>query len=118
MTDQPSHGSLAEEFAKLAAVLSERLQSSTTPKPHPGDRSFGTESAVPAACEVCPICQLIALVRGQRTESVDKLLGSAVTLMAALTDHLQQPESAPPEPADPSTASQQQTSRVFRINVE
>lgn len=127
MTDQSAHGSLQEEVAKLAAVLSARLQpTETAAKSRAGDWTPAADAARPVACELCPICQLIALVRGERTESIDKLLGSAMLLISALTDHLQ-PSEAAPEPAEspsrensapPSRPSAPSTPRVLRINVE
>jgi hypothetical protein len=67
-------GSAAEEAAKLAAALQDFVRHST------GDR-VATGSA---ECRLCPICQLISLVRDSNPAVVEHLVVAAESLVAAI----------------------------------
>ena len=59
--DEREVGSLAEEAARLAEALQDRAQGS------------GAIADGSAACRVCPLCQLIAMVRQLNPETVDRI---------------------------------------------
>jgi hypothetical protein len=80
-----SVGSVGEEAAKLLAALQGWARE------HVSDYSraasgFGSSyiSDGSAACRVCPVCQLIAFVRGINPESVEQLTHAAGSMLSAL----------------------------------
>lgn len=87
--------SLTDELRKLAVALS-KLEDHDAHGAAPDgagaseDPNEPPASAQPAACRYCPICQLIALARGQRTESLDSLVTAATGLLSALTSYVDQ----------------------------
>jgi hypothetical protein len=79
-------GSVSEEAAKLLVALQGWA------KEHVGDASrvaggLGSSYIADgsAACRVCPLCQLIALVRGINPESLDQVTHAAGSMLSALT---------------------------------
>jgi hypothetical protein len=95
-------GSVGEEAAKLLAALQVWLGE------HVGDRSqpsSGLGSAYisdgSAACRVCPVCQLIAFVRGINPESMEQLThaaGSMLQALSGLVDAAHSPDARRGEP--------------------
>jgi hypothetical protein len=78
-------GSVADEAVKLLAALQGWARE------HVSDYSraasgFGSSyiSDGSAACKVCPVCQLIAFVRGINPESVEQLTHAAGSMLSAL----------------------------------
>lgn len=87
--------SLTDELRKLAVALSKLEDHDAHGAAAEGataseDPHGAPASAQPAACRYCPICQLIALARGQRTESLDSLVTAATGLLGALTSYVDQ----------------------------
>ena len=79
-------GSVGEEAAKLLAALQGWARD------HVADYSrsaseFGSSyiSDGSAACRICPLCQLIAFVRGVNPESLDQLGHAAGSMLQALS---------------------------------
>ena len=79
-------GSVGEEAAKLLAALQGWARD------HVADYSrsaseFGSSyiSDGSAACRICPLCQLIAFVRGVNPESLDQLGNAAGSMLHALS---------------------------------
>ncbi len=79
-------GSVGEEAAKLLAALQGWARD------HVADYSrsaseFGSSyiSDGSAACRICPLCQLIAFVRGVNPESLDQLGQAAGSMLQALS---------------------------------
>ncbi len=95
MTEQL--GSAAEEAAKLLAAAQEWARG-----------RFDSEHLATgsAECQVCPVCQGVALLRHVKPETVEHLLDAAASVVAALKTSL-----SPPPPASPPTG------RVQRIDV-
>jgi hypothetical protein len=80
-------GSVGEEAAKLLAALQDWA------KEHVSDYSrtaseFGSSYIADgsAACRICPLCQLIAFVRGVNPESLEQLGHAAGSMLDALAD--------------------------------
>ncbi len=84
-------GSVGEEAAKLLAALQGWARE------HVGDASRTAASGLgsayisdgSAACRVCPVCQLIALVRGVNPEALEQMshaAGSMLNALAGLVD--------------------------------
>ncbi|PRZ41371.1 hypothetical protein CLV47_11099 [Antricoccus suffuscus] len=99
-------GSLGDELQKLTGAFAQWANA------RGADSEAASESSErPASCDYCPICQLIALGRGQRPEAVAKLIDTATLALHALTEYLQSQDKphehqgpqgdtnpAPPEP--------------------
>ena len=119
-------GSVAEEAAKLFAVLQ---QAATDPggTTHAEQPAEADEHKLGPDCVWCPVCQLINKVRNTSPETIEQLstaaahvLGSVRSLLEAAADAARQTRedaasrSSPPdeEPAQESTRS-----RVDRIDV-
>lgn len=120
-------GALGAEAKRLAKALADWAESRTADpaQNHVGDwGSHEHPAAAPASCAVCPLCQLIALVRGERPEVLVRLVEAGTVALSALAGLVESHASAPPEPgtkssaaaAHPPTASEPPI-RVQRINV-
>lgn len=92
-------GSIGMEAGKLLAAAQEWAQ-----------HAFGSSAETPLAttgattCEWCPICQFVAVLRGERPETTEKIAvagATLLTLLRSLLDALQQPPSAPAQPSGP-----------------
>ncbi|MBA2389171.1 MAG: hypothetical protein H0V67_02840 [Geodermatophilaceae bacterium] len=70
------HGSLAEEARRLAEAFSDWSH----------DHSIGLAAGAGTSpeCRYCPLCQLIAVVRGQQPEVSARLLESGAAFLEAL----------------------------------
>ena len=114
MSAQPEHGSLAEEAARLVAALQQATSgwssaAGAAGAPASEDEAHG-HAATPAACRVCPLCQLIAMVQNVRPETVQHLSDAAASLAAAASDLLagaaERRSERPREDDEPATARQ------------
>lgn len=77
------HGSVAEEAARLVDALGQSF--GQWARDALGDVSLDESIATGSAeCQLCPVCRLIALLRGTRPETVEHLLDAAGSLTAAL----------------------------------
>src|SRR6266567_789263 len=63
-------------------------------------------------CTWCPICQLIAILRGDRPEISEKVAEAGASLVAALRAVLDAAAASPPRPPDDAA------SRVQHINLD
>ena len=80
------HGSLHEEAGKLAEILEAwlagaRQSASAWSAANADGDADGLHSP---ECRICPICRLLATVRGVRPETYEHLLDAAASLLAAL----------------------------------
>jgi Family of unknown function (DUF5304) len=71
----PSVGSAAEEAARLVEAVRQWIDSKAAPAP--------TRAASPE-CQVCPICQLLAVVRQGQPEVFEHLSQAADAILAAV----------------------------------
>ncbi|HVY10938.1 MAG TPA: hypothetical protein VHB18_12425 [Mycobacteriales bacterium] len=69
-------GPLAEEAARLVEALGEWARGAV------GDPLHGVGDG--PECQVCPICQLLSLVRRTQPETFGHLVDAATSLMAAM----------------------------------
>jgi hypothetical protein len=78
VTTQP--GPLADEAARLVEALSDWARD------HSGDLGgqLGQHIGGGTECTLCPLCQLLAVVRRARPETVAHLVDASVALTAAL----------------------------------
>jgi len=74
-TAQP--GPLAEEAARLVEALSEWARGAV------GDISMPTVGSGPE-CQVCPVCQLLALLRRTQPETFGHLADASASMVAAM----------------------------------
>lgn len=82
------HGSVTEEAARLVDALGQSF--GQWAREAFGDVSFDESIATGSAeCQLCPVCRLIALVRGTRPETVEHLLDAVGSLTAALRSAVQ-----------------------------
>ncbi len=111
MTDGPPRpdpiGTVAEEAAKLIALLGQRSAERPSSDPVPGesdDASYAGRAAFDSSspaddtcrehpragealtCALCPICQAIAVLRTLQPETIDRLADLAAAAAAALRD--------------------------------
>jgi hypothetical protein len=92
-------GGLDDEAARLFGAVQDWAR-----------RSFGEGSQAhlatgAPACEWCPLCQLVAVLRGERPEATEKIVAAGTAVLAALRAVL--------DPAPAPTASP----RVQRIDL-
>jgi hypothetical protein len=79
-TDAESVGSVAEEAARLFEAVQEWARRAGL-----GTDELATALATGAPeCRVCPLCQLLGLLRERRPEVVEHLLDAGTSLAAAL----------------------------------
>ncbi len=79
-------GSAAEEARKLMAALQDFAR-----------RTTGEHIATGAPeCRLCPVCQLISLVRDTRPEVIEHLTGAAAALLSALRSLMASQEASSP----------------------
>lgn len=121
MTTTPGPGSLADEARRLAEALSDWGRSHAGPLADLGrayagplsDWAAGERAEVhfsdwdhehqagPGSapeCRYCPICRLIALLRGDRPEATARLVAAGTAFAEALRSVLVPPGEAPEEP--------------------
>jgi len=109
------HGEVGEELRLLALALLDKFE--------PGVRSVLAGLRVeadagapagqerPAACQLCPVCSVIALVRGEAPELGGRIAEHTAALLVMLRAVLEQP------PHEHQTADQPRRQRVQRIEV-
>ena len=114
MTEPPGHpaiGPLAQEAALLLDVVVDRLTSM-----RPGDAD--ADSAGPAvdgrcpecgarpdaACTACPLCRLLAVLRGERPEAAARLVDGALMIVRTLRSLIPEPTEAAEQSYSPGTA--------------
>lgn len=115
-------GTLGEEARRLVQALTAWVEN-TSARPnapthvYAGDWADGPAPGErPTTCGYCPLCQAIALARGQKPEVVAKLVEAATAVLGALallTDGPEAPVPAPPSDADDAPP----TSPVQRIDI-
>lgn len=110
---QDNTGKLAEELRLLIDAAAERMQPWLQRVAEAGDGSH-----TPETCGWCPLCNAVALLRGDRSELAAKAAEHAAGLVAVLRAALREPSAPPPPPSsdgaeEPAEAGQ----RVQHIKV-
>jgi hypothetical protein len=113
-------GSVAEEAAKLFAVLQDAAGAAPDEEQHEHEHKLGPD------CVWCPVCQLIHRVRNTSPETIEQLstaaahvLGSLRSLLEAAADAARQArEDAASRPKSPAQPEEEPApSKVDRIDV-
>lgn len=83
------------------------------------DRPEDSTDPMPASCTWCPLCALVATLRGERPELAVRLAEHASGLLAAAREALAQHGSGPDQPAGEAGDQERarRTERVQRIGV-
>ncbi|MEU3647448.1 hypothetical protein AB0E59_28970 [Lentzea sp. NPDC034063] len=110
---QDNTGKLAEELRLLIDTAAERMQPWLQRVSEAGDGSH-----TPETCGWCPLCNGVALLRGDRSELAAKAAEHAAGLVAVLRAALREPGTPPPaehseEPA-PEAGQRVQHIKVVR----
>lgn len=100
-----THAGLGAELRAVAVLLLDRLGPVLDRATAEGARTDG-----PPACSVCPVCAVVALLRGERPELAVRLAEHAAGLLEVLQTALHEgngtpppgPSAAPPTPAGPA----------------
>ena len=90
---QDNTGKLAEELRLLIDTAAERMQPWLQRVAEAGDGSH-----TPETCGWCPLCNGVALLRGDRSELAAKAAEHAAGLVAVLRAALREPGTPPPPP--------------------
>lgn len=117
--DCGGHAGLSAEARALALTLLDRLgpvlDRVTAEQPDPAPAGTGT-------CTGCPVCALLAALRGERSELAVRLAehtaGIVAVLRAALEEGQEGPAPAPEPPAAPAEGRSPAGRAVQRITVE
>lgn len=115
-----AHAGVGEELRALALTALDRIEPMLdrvhTEATSPGRAEPATEPAA-GTCEGCPVCAVLEVLRGERSELAARLveqLGELVTVLrAALEEGGPAPKAPAPAPTEPAPAR-----RVQRIRVE
>jgi hypothetical protein len=91
--DQPAHGPLAEEAAKLAEALSNWASSGFVHSMFSGVSGLSGVGES-TECNVCPLCQLLRLMKGSRPEVFEHLADASASLIAALRAALESSQAS------------------------
>jgi len=110
--EQPPRSPLGEEAMRLLGVMQEWTRQ-TFPAAPQGHGDPGTGSAAPV-CQWCPLCQFMAVLRGDRPEVTERVTEAGAALASALRAIVDAAASAAPggEPAP-----KQDAPRVQRIDL-
>lgn len=94
MNEHSPLGSAAQEAAKLFTAMEDWARTRT-------GRLVDTEHLATgsAACQSCPICQGVGLLRTVRPETVEHLLDATASFVAAVRAAVAPPPSPPAAPA-------------------
>lgn len=90
---QDNTGKLAEELRLLIDTAAERMQPWLQRVAEASDGSH-----TPETCGWCPLCNGVALLRGDRSELAAKAAEHAAGLVAVLRAALREPGAPPPPP--------------------
>jgi hypothetical protein len=115
-TDGPcgAHPGVAAELRALALVALDRLEPALQRM-----RAEQPTAAAPATCAGCPVCALLAVLRGERPELAVTLAEHLGGLLAVLRAALEEGDpAADASPADPTAPTAGTGRRVHRIPVE
>jgi len=101
MTDAPDW---VEQARRLMTGLGQTLGQSTGRAPREGDAAGDH----PADCRWCPVCQVAAVVRGERPEVTDALADVLTAAAAALRTVSERASAPAPEAAAPEGTAEEE----------
>ncbi|HUQ60584.1 hypothetical protein [Lentzea sp.] len=100
-------GKLAEELRLLLDTAAERVQPWLQRVAEAGDGSH-----TPETCGWCPLCNGVALLRGDRSELAAKAAEHAAGLIAVLRAALSEPGTPPGPAEEPATDAGQRVQHI------
>ena len=106
-------GSVADEAMKLLETIQDWTRRTF------GDSAGSHDCSAATVCEWCPLCQVIAMLRGDRPEATEKLVAAGSAVLSALRAILDSTASSPSSSAStqPPSDDEPSTARVQRINL-
>jgi hypothetical protein len=110
--EQPPRSPLADEAVRLLGVVQEWTRQ-TFPAAPQGHHEPGADSVAPV-CQWCPLCQFMAVLRGERPEVTERVTEAGAALASALRAIVDAAASAAP---GSETAPKQDAPRVQRIDL-
>lgn len=95
MTTPHAHdfGSVGDEAGKLLDAVQDWARTTF------GEGASARMSTGSPECEWCPLCQLVAVLRGERPETTEKIVAVGTAVMSALRSLLDPPASPEEGPA-------------------
>ena len=114
------HAGVGEELRALALIALDRieplLERVRTEATSPGCAGTAAEPAA-GTCEGCPVCAVLAVLRGESSELAARLVEQLGDVVAVLRAALEEgaPAPAAPEPTEPAPARRVQRIRVERV---
>ncbi|HXV94091.1 MAG TPA: hypothetical protein VD813_12375 [Pseudonocardia sp.] len=113
----PGHAGAAEELRALAVALLDRVEP-LLERARTGPPAAGPGAGEDAPCTACPVCALVAVLRGEHPELAARLAEQAAGLVAVLRAALDEGAGVPPPP-DPDPQPEAAPARpVQHIAVE
>ena len=109
---QDNNGKLAEELRLLIDTAAERMQPWLQRVSEAGDGAH-----TPETCGWCPLCNGVALLRGDRSELAAKAAEHAAGLVAVLRAALREPGTPPSSPPSADEPVPEPGQRVQHIKV-
>jgi hypothetical protein len=90
-------GPIAEEAARLVEAIGDWARGAVGELGQPGEgRAAGAGSS--PECQLCPVCQLLALARRAQPETFGHLADASASLVAALRTLVERHDHATPRP--------------------
>jgi hypothetical protein len=119
VTPHSHAGSVGDEASRLLDAVQDWARSTF------GEGESARMSTGSPECEWCPLCQLVAVLRGDRPEATEKIVAAGTAVMSALRSLLDSPapegQASPSEqpPSDqPPSAPQPSAPRVQHIDLD
>jgi hypothetical protein len=111
--EQPPRSPLADEAVRLLGVVQEWTRQ-TFPAAPQGHHEPGADSVAPV-CQWCPLCQFMAVLRGERPEVTERVAEAGAALASAAKALLDAAGNARPGGSPP--AEPERPPRVQRIDL-
>jgi len=108
MSEQPDGGFGGDELARMLHAVQD-WATRTFPPPVAGEHG--------PDCQWCPLCQFMAVVRGERPELTDRLVEAGTSLVTALRTLLDAAGAGGQASSSGSASASQEKPRVQRIDL-
>jgi hypothetical protein len=108
-SDPPAADSLTTEALRLVSSVQDWARRSF---PESADGHTGSD------CQWCPLCQFVAVLRGERPEVTERVAEAGTAVVAALKSLIDAASTATAQPGQPRQPGQSGEPRVQRINLD
>jgi hypothetical protein len=108
-SDPPAADPIATEALRLVSSVQDWARRSF---PESADGHTGTD------CPWCPLCQFVAVLRGERPEVTERVAEAGTAVVAALKSLIDAASTATAQPGQPRHPTQSGEPRVQRINLD